>query len=357
MRILPFRAHIPHIEGDATHFTRHIRDNFVAMLAKGLYQTLPNVGFLVCQIQTATRTHTGFIALTDIRDFINGSIKKHEGILSEKEAHHKNMTVDRNAMVKPVLLAYWKSNRVIKLLTEITAENTPDKSFSFVEEGQIHAFWVVDTPEKIAAFQFALADIGYSFIADGHHRAASMAALYQETNDARYQYLLSAYFATAELKILPFHRMLKYPHHDTRHFELLQSMSLLTPIDAPVLPKKLHSITVFYKNQWYKMLWRLHFSISNHDRDLELLNDYFFSKCPDFDAAKQLVYIEGTQPLETIIEKATASPNNLLFLLSPIKFKAIQNAFMGGIMRATFPAKSTWFEPRIKSGLVAYLLE
>jgi uncharacterized protein (DUF1015 family) len=353
MRILPFRAHIPNIEGDAAHFTRHIRDNFAEMLAKGVYRALPKAGFLVCQIQTTQRTHTGFIALTDIRDFIDGSIKKHEGILPEKAAHHKNMTIDKNAMVKPVLLAHWKSNRISKLLTEITAEKQADRTFSFIEEEQMHHFWVVDAPEKIATFEALFTNIKYSFIADGHHRAAAMAGLYQETGNSCYQYLLSAYFSTEELKIHAYHRLFKYPNNDTQHFDLLKTMGSLHRMNAPILPQSPRFMAIFYQNQWYKMRWQLPYGAS-YATDIALLNQFFFPKCPNFDAAKQLQYVEGIHSTEKLIEKANASPNSIIFCLSPITFKAL-----GEVVKAenTFPAKSTWFEPRIKSGLVAYLLD
>ncbi len=356
MRIQPFRAHIPQIDKmgvSPAHFVRHIRDAFPEMLAKSVFKALPNKGFLVCQIQIAEQKHTGFIALTDINDFILGNIKKHEGILPEKEAHHKTMTLDRNGMIKPVLLAHWKSNRIKKLLTEITAEQQPDFSFSFAEEAQTHAFWVVHTAEKIAAFEFAMADIRYTFIADGHHRAASMATLYKETGDIRYKYLLSAYFAVEELKIHAYHRIFKYPHSDTRHFELLQTMSLLTPMENPILPNKRHDITLFYQGKWYKMLWRLP-KEQRKQIDIALLNHFFFENCPDFDASKQLAYVEGVQSMTKIIEQTKDLPNAMIFFLHPIGFKDIRSVFMMGTI---FPAKSTWFEPRIKSGLVTYLFD
>jgi uncharacterized protein (DUF1015 family) len=356
MRIQPFRAHIPQIDKmgvSPAHFARHIRDSFPEMIAKSAFQALPNEGFLICQIQTAEQKHTGFIALTAINDFIEGNIKKHEGILPEKEAHHKTMTLDRNGMIKPVLLAHWKSNRIKKLLTEITADQQPDFSFSFPEEAQTHAFWVVNTVQKMAAFESAMADIRYTFIADGHHRAASMATLYQETGDIRYKYLLSAYFAVEELKIHAYHRIFKYPHSDTRHFELLKSMSLLTLIATPALPNKRHQITLFYQGKWYKMRWRLP-KEQRKQIDIALLNHFFFANCPEFDASTQLAYSEGVQSIPKIIEKTKDFPNAMIFFLPPIGFSDIKDIFRMGTI---FPAKSTWFEPRIKSGLVTYLFD
>lgn len=368
MKIQPFRAFRPNLERvpRSNDFFDTVKFRYHEYAAEGLFQSTDADAMYIYQIKTIEGwKFTGLIACTDLAEYRNGNLKKHEKTIVTNEDLQSKLLKIRGAAIKPVLLTY----PAIAPLDELIADYIDRHRKFFVMElgGEKHRFWQITEGLVLKRIKQIFNDrMPHAYIADGHHRSASFAALNEaEPNDKNGQ-LLCAYFPDHELKINAFHRIVSNLNDlSTDDFlEQIKTVCHVSPLEKATLPMRKFDMTMRLSDKrWFKLTWKSEiladFAEGLVHLDVHLLNEKILKPIlgvKNIRTDTRLSYVEGTKSLATV-EKAAiavaeaADTEGVCFCLFPVSFhdlKAIVDD--AGVM----PPKSTFFEPRMKNGLLVY---
>ncbi|MEY4906268.1 MAG: hypothetical protein RLZZ292_4083, partial [Bacteroidota bacterium] len=294
-------------------------------------------------------------SLQFVEDYANRKIKVHEKTLIEKEKKQMALQAKWGAMVKPLLLGFPKKNATWE---DLLKNNITTSSFFFEKqfESETHTFWAVTDAEQVAAFQtYFSTDIPESYVADGHHRLASGRLLHQTTQDTKYNNILTAFFPMDELLILSFNRVLI--EIDTSDFlEKLNVLAHIEPKKKVFTPKQKHEFCLIFNDNFYKITWKETlietFKPEKVALDVDILNEKILKEIfhvQDIRNDQRVLYVEGNRGKKGVLDVLSENKNALGFILYPVSAEDLMTVVdSGGIM----PPKSTWFEPRMKSGLL-----
>lgn len=350
----------------STAFFESLREAFPQHHAANLFFQRPEAMY-VYRIQTRQRSHTGLLCCTDILNYIEGQINVHELTLSIREETQIDLILKRGAAVKPVLMTYPNIRQLDTLLYSVINNHPPFREMKFEEEDQLHSFWEITDPEKWAEIASVFKPLAHKIvIADGHHRSEAQAILYQRLADQGdlknpFRYLLSAIFAADELDIWSFNRVVELPHGTTpaQFVQNLHPVFNLTPA-APEPPVQKGEMILFADDSCYRARWRpevLHrLARSNHTLlDAGLLNELIFTDflgIRDVRNDARIQYIEGVKGLEGLEKSLKKNPNSIGFWLYPVHIDDLMTLAADD---KSLPPKSTWFEPRMKNGMIVQL--
>ena len=363
MTIRPFQAVYPNKDFIASNdsFFATVKEEYPAYKKAGFFQKTSKEAIYIYKIQTPDRNYTGLMACSDIKDYINGKIKKHELTLAEKEQKQVYLMMHRKAIVKPILLVYPRMKKIDELIKTFMSNHKPFYSLHFEEENQEHVFWEVSDGDSIEAIQ-KLFDkkIRETYIADGHHRCSASALLYHRAKKKKnpYENILSAFFPTDELEV----------HDYNRIVEGLSEMSLTTfmakisqlfdieILEEPTRPSRKHEIVMFLNKEWFLLKWKDHV-LKKYKKEKILLDTSLLDReilkiimgIKDVKTDTRIKYIEGPRGLEELKNKTLKTENRVAFCLYPAQMSdLLTTSDIGGVM----PPKSTWFEPRMKNGII-----
>ncbi|MEK7254432.1 MAG: DUF1015 family protein [Bacteroidota bacterium] len=365
MHIHPFQAVYPNADliASADYFFASVKEEFNHYVQRGFYKKLPQEGLYVHQIVGERRTYTGMIACLDILDYLDGNIKKHENTIAAAEQEQMRLMLWRNAMVKPVMLTYRNADDVKTILERQTQRREPFLEVHFEEVSQLHRFWEISDWQTIEQLQRTfLEQVPHTYIADGHHRISTTALMFKRhkgnPGDNPYRWLLSALYPASELEIHDFNRIIE-GLNDLSPAVLMAKLSKLFEIDLlheAQKPSQKHELTMYLDRHWFRLRWReqvlAEFSHQPVVLDVTMLNEKVLSGIlgiKDVRTDARVKYFEGVKGLGSLKDKTLRSDERLAFCLYPVAmddFLAVSDA--GGIL----PPKSTWFEPRIRSGLL-----
>jgi uncharacterized protein (DUF1015 family) len=364
MQIKPFQSSYPHPERIALPdaFFGAIREDYNEYLHDSYYEQSQGEVVYVYQISGSDYCYTGLLACADVRDYLAGHIRKHEHTLAAKEETQLALLSARRAAVKPVLLAYPAVAGIQEWMQDRVAGRAPDFSLGFQEEGnERHSFWAVQDPSRIRKIRQLFADeVPNAYIADGHHRAAATARLHAQAGGkpGRYDGLLSAFFPSTDIAIHDFNRVVHGLHGHTPA-ELLAALSrfcAIVPLAEPAKPARKHELTMLLDSQWYRLSWKAEvlarYAAEPVVLDAMLLDDTVFRTLlgiQDVRTAPRVQYVAGPQGVEGIRRLADELGEAVAFCLYPIQLTEMMAlADQGQVL----PPKSTWFQPRMKNGLV-----
>ena len=311
-------------------------------------------------------TQTGVVGCASVDDYLNGVIKRHELTRADKEQDRIRHVDACDANTGPIFLAYRRSGAIDAVIDKYTAL-APE--YDFVSEGDVrNTVWVIDDPADIAAVTNGFNAVDSLYIADGHHRAASavkVALKRREANpgytgDEEFNYFLAVYFRADELKILDYNRLLKDTNglSDEELFGKLGEVFTVAKSGAPVKPAARHTFGMFYKEQWYALTLKAGLAdesdaVGSLDVSLlqKLVNEPIFG-IGDPRTDKRIDFVGGIRGLSEL-EKRCREDMVLAFSLYPTSLDELMAiADAGQIM----PPKSTWFEPKLLSGLFIHKL-
>ncbi len=366
MNLSPFKAVYPDFDfiTSADSFFGSVKVDFAEYRKSGFFQKSDKESIYLYQIADDHRTYTGIIACASIDDFLAGRIKKHENTLSSKEQRQMHLLLQRQAMVKPVLLIYPAVQAIDDLVDQYIKKEPPFFSAYFEEEAQKHTFWEIDNTlliEKIKSL--FLNHVPETYIADGHHRTSTTALLYQRRKNKeggeRYNKLLSAFFPSHELEIRDYNRVIEILE-DISLTTFMAKLSQVCDIEILSIPRKpehKYELTMFVNREWFRLTWKQEIIAAQTYQpvlDASLLDKYVLQDIlgiEDVSADTRIKYISGVEGLESFRAKTIQNEHRLGFCLYPVELKdLIQVADAGEIM----PPKSTFFEPRMKNGLIVY---
>ena len=311
------------------------------------------------------RSQTGITACASIDDYESGVIKKHENTVEAKEQDRIRHVDTCNAQTGPIFLAY-RDNEAIDAVTRRVKEQTP--VCDFISEGEVrNRVWVISEESEIAVIREAFADIDRIYIADGHHRAASAVKVGQKrrmenpgyTGEEAFNFFLCILFPESELKILDYNRVVKDLNGRTPK-ELLQEAGKVFEIrpcteSGEALHAELHrkgELLLYLADRWYHLTIRPEYQKDDpvDGLDVSILQDAFLHPVlgigdPKIDPRIGFVGgIRGYQELERRVHEDCAAA----FAMYPT---SIQELFAVADAGRLMPPKSTWFEPKLRSGL------
>lgn len=358
-KILPFHGYFPRLEAieNSDVFFSKIKFQYSKLSPKDFFQAFEKKSFCIHEVTTKHGVHTGVIGGTPLKSYGAGEIKKHELTLSEKEKRMRKVIIENQAQVKPILLAYPKVKEIHYLQEELKQE---DPSIIVNFNGEVHRYWIVDKKEdRDRITKLFKEKVPNAYIADGHHRIASIYKLYKEMKEKGtpgYKTILSAYYAEDELQIFPFNRILKNLGGHTKEvfLEKLKEHFEIKELGEVKMPSKTHELLFILGDKYFILNWKESLLKTAESRvqemDAFLLNHFVFKLTmgiEDVRSSPDISYVEGCVDIQELRKKMKKEGADAAFCLFPIDFsELVEVSDLGQIL----PPKSTWFEPRIRNG-------
>jgi len=362
MKIYPFKGSYPKqdlIQSSGSFFSS-IKLQYREYRENNIYDDLKEESFFIYQIERGGQVYTGFLTLTDTKALREGTIRRHEKTLAAKEQQMMHLLLQRKSLVKPVLLAY-KPNTKIESLISKQLKEAPLVDFLIQADGEHHRVWQVSKPSVVAEFKKLFSKVSRAYIGGGHHRAATVNLLNKSKQlgkeAKKYAYMYTAYFPFNQLRIADYNRMVDISEiMPLSEFLLALSKYFdFKPLAIPAKPAKKHQLTMYIDGKWYLVNWRAKYIKSEKGKvvlDAALINRHIFKDILGIQDVRQdtrIKYFGGTQKLSKIESSANKSGEGIGICIYPVKMKELTAIADKG---KTLPPKSTWFMPRLKSGLI-----
>ena len=315
------------------------------------------------------RTQYGIVIAANVDDYMNERIKKHELTRRDKEEDRMKHVRINNANIEPVFFAF-PDNDVLETIIKNVTATAPEYDFT-APDGFGHHFWVVEDDDTIAAITAEFEKIPYLYIADGHHRTAAAALVGNEKakqnpnhkGDEEYNYFLAVAFPASHLKIIDYNRVVK-------DLNGLSPQDFIAALNKDFIveeageeiytPSGLHNFSLYLPGKWYSLTARegryddndpigvLDVTISSNLILRDILGIH------DLRSDKRIDFVGGIRGLGELKRRVDSGEMAMALALYPVSMKQLMDiADSGNIM----PPKTTWFEPKLRSGLVIHKLE
>lgn len=343
------------------------RNRLAELLKEGVYGEDNKPKFYVYRLVWKGRAQTGVVGCASVDDYLSGKIKKHELTRADKEEDRVRHITALNAHTGPIFLAY-KDDETLKGLILDAVKEAPLYDFT-AEDGVRHTVWAVESAEANENIQGAFAKIPTLYIADGHHRAASavrVALQKRRENPAHngteeFNYFLSVAFPASDLQILPYNRLLKGLNGLSQEAFLRQVEKRLGKVEpyegeGAYSPTEAHTAGLYLNGKWYVV--RFHKRLCTAENpvgrlDCDILQKNLLAPVLGIDDPRtdgRIDFAGGIRGL-SYLEKRCAEDCAAAFALYPTSLNELfEVADAGEIM----PPKSTWFEPKLRSGLLLH---
>ena len=317
------------------------------------------------------RTQYGIVGCASVDDYLNGIIKKHELTRPDKEQDRMVHVRFNNANIEPVFFTYPAVKEIDEIVDRIVRSEKPEYDF-VAEDGFGHHFWVIKEQATNILIEKLFAEkVPYTYVADGHHRTAAAALVGKEkrknntshNGTEEYNFFLAVHFPADQLRIIDYNRTIK-------DLNGLTPEKLLTRLESAFVieekgsriykPKKLHNFSMYLEGKWFSLTAKA--GTFNDDDpigilDVTILTNQILSPILDIQdlrRSKRIDFIGGIRGLGELKKRVDSGEMKVAFALYPVSMnQLITIADSGNIM----PPKSTWFEPKLRSGLVIHLLD
>lgn len=315
------------------------------------------------------RTQYGIVLAANVNDYVNGVIKKHELTRRDKEDDRMRHVKVNNANIEPVFLAF-PDNAALQQIIDKVSAGTPEYDFTS-DDGFGHHFWVVNDPADEAVITAEFAAMPHLYIADGHHRSAAAARVGLEkaaadashTGDEEYNFFMAVAFPASHLRIIDYNRVVRDLNGLTtaEFLKALEKDFIVEDKGTEIYrPAELHNFSLYLDGRWYSLTARegryndtdpigvLDVTISS---DL-ILRDIL--GITDLRTDRRIDFVGGIRGLGELKARVDSGEMAVALALYPVSMKQLMDiADSGNIM----PPKTTWFEPKLRSGLVIHSLD
>ncbi len=315
------------------------------------------------------RTQYGLVLCAHTDDYASGVIKKHELTRKDKEDDRMVHVRIQNANIEPVFFAY-KDNAELQAIVAKAAAGEPE--YKFVDENKFtHTFWVIDDDATIARItEIFTTQVDAFYVADGHHRTAAAARVGAEkkaqnphhTGDEEYNFFMAVCFPESELAIIDYNRVVKDLNGLTEEglLKALEEDFELSAASEPYNPTGLHNFSMYLGGKWYSLTakpGRYDDSDPIGVLDVTILSNLVLDKIlgiKDLRTDKRIDFVGGIRGLGELVRRVDSGEMKVAFALYPVSMaQLIRIADTGNIM----PPKTTWFEPKLRSGLAIHSLD
>jgi len=335
------------------------RANFLRFIAEGWLQQDRRPCFYVYRQIMGSHRQVGLVAVASCEDYLGNLIKKHELTRVEKEEDRLRHIEALNAQTGPVFLTYRAESALDDFFAKHTSQ-TPAIDFT-AKDGVRHSSWVIGRESDIDFIQKAFLEIRHLYIADGHHRCAAAARVYQSRKGAgNSRYFLSVIFSHNQAQILPYHRVLKDLNGLTPEALLkkLDAIFILKDDGAPA-PARPHELGFYLLGQWRTLHVPSRFAESldlMETLDATFLQDYVLAPVFGIDdprTSERISFVGGIRGPAELQKLVDGGDYACAFSLFPTRIEHLMSiADAGGIM----PPKSTWFEPKPRDAMFCHLI-
>lgn len=344
------------------------RENLENFIRKGFLVRENAPAYYIYRQMMWGRVQTGIVGCASVDEYLDGTIKKHELTRKEKELDRINHFDACSTQTEPVFLAYRKHEGIATAIREWIKFHKPEYDFTS-DDGVTHLLWPVTDDEVIASIRKGFEEVPTLYIADGHHRTASSAAVSAKrrqqhpdyTGEEEYNYLMAVTFSDEDLFIMDYNRVVADLNGLTAE-QFLQTVGeqfTVTPAKpgAPYAPKSKHEFGMYLNNAWYVITAKEGSFDANHpidSLDCAILQSNLLAPILGINDPRtdnRIDFVGGIRGLEEL-ERRTGE--GVAFSLYPVTMADLFHvADSGEIM----PPKSTWFEPKLRSGLFAHEIE
>ena len=338
---------------------------FQQQIQKQIYQKDPKAGYYIYELTMDGRIQTGIVACSSIDDYLNQVIRRHENTREEKEIdriHHVDIL---NTQTGPIFLAY-RSNETISSIIEKVKAYPP--LYDFTSSDKIsHRVWRIAKPELIEALYCTFSEIPNTYIADGHHRAASAVKVGLKrrkehpdySGEEEFNYFLSVLFPDDQLKILPYNRVVRDLNGLSAEDFLskVERVFTLHPSSVPVQPEKKGVFGLYFNHTWYRMVIKEEYQTTDpvDGLDVSLLQNHLLNPIlgiEDPRTDERIEFVGGIRGLNELVQRVETDMA-VAFSMYPTSIQELFSVADAGLL---MPPKSTWFEPKLRSGLFFHSL-
>ena len=369
MRIFPLKAVVPDedIISSPTSFTSDVRINFKSYYNKGYYEKLETPGMYIQEIQTTDSRHIGLIANVATEELMNENILPHEKTLTHKEQINMQLVVQRESMLKPVLLTHELIPELRALLTDYALQHEPLQKFYFEDLKEHHKFWAVTEASFIEQFQQIFNEkIKKAYIADGHHRCQIILNLFKKGKKKKkkkkrslnFEVLFASFFSFEDLVILDYNRLVEYGHSISplRIITELSKLGDIQHLPEERKPLEKHELTFCLGDEWFSLKIKHElvkaFSSSGVTLDHHIFNEMILRQIfniEDIRMDQRIKYMPGIHDTDAIYQRLQKYSDRIAFCLYPVNIREVK-AYADD--HKTLPPKSTYFLPRLANGLI-----
>lgn len=345
---------------------RKAKENLIALENNGdLIQDNEPCLYIYKQIMNG-RGQVGIVGCASIDDYINNVIKKHEHTLAKKEQDRINHVNICDANTGPIFLTYRKNDNISRVVNEWMDSHEP--VYDFVSDDVNQTVWVVNDSETVEKLSALFDTVPAMYIADGHHRCASAVKVGQMrrqdnpdyTGDEEFNYFLAVAFPDDELEIMDYNRVVSDLNGDEPHefLEKVRKKFHISKVDAQFKPQEKHTFGMYLDGGWYKL--RARSAIIDDSNpvkrlDVSILQDNLLAPILNIINPKndsRIDFIGGIRGLDEL-ERRADSDMHLAFAMYPTTVEDLMDIADAGLI---MPPKSTWFEPKLLSGLFIHHL-
>ena len=339
------------------------KENLTAFISRNILFRETKPCYYIYKLVMNGKSQTGLVCGSSVDDYENGLIKKHEFTRPEKELDRINHIKTTGAQTGNVFLAY---KNVAEIDALIAARMSKDPQYDFVaDDGIQHSIWVVNDAETVEQITNLFKQhVPASYIADGHHRAASAAKVKDALGDAATEnadIFLTTLFPSDQLHILDYNRLVKDTNglSEEEFLKKIESSFTVEKKESAYKPESLHQFGLYLNKQWYKLTAKQH--IIKNDPigilDISILQENFLSpilEIHDQRTDKRIDFVGGIRGLEELEKRVNSGEMKFAITLYPVSIDQLFDvADSGNVM----PPKSTWFEPKLRDGLLTHLID
>jgi len=346
-------------------------ENFKKMQSEGWLVQDEEAKFYIYAQTMEGRTQYGIVGCAWYEDYFNEIIKKHELTRPDKEEDRMILTRYTDANIEPVFFYYKAVDEIDQIVENIVKNQEADYDF-VAEDGFGHHFWTVnDAAVNKRIEELFASEVPYTYVADGHHRTAAASRIGKEraannpnhTGDEEYNFFMTVLFPDNQLKIIDYNRVVKDLNgHSKEDFmnKIVENFVLQDMGTEIYKPASLHEFSMYIDGHWYKLNAK---SNTYNDNDpLEILDVNVLSKyilddilgIEDLRTSKRIDFVGGIRGLGELKKRVDSGEMVVAFALYPVSMDQLINiADSGNIM----PPKTTWFEPKLRSGLVIHKID
>ncbi len=345
------------------------RSNFQKFIEKGYLVQDKKRHFYVYAQTWGKKTQYGIVGCAGVKDYENEIIKKHELTRPDKEEDRMNHVRVTNANAEPVFFTYPQVDEIDQIVSEVVKGN---QVYDFIaDDGFGHHFWVVEQDDQIEKLEKLFADVPYLYVADGHHRTAAAALVGKEkkeknpnhTGDEEYNLFMAVVFPDNQLTIIDYNRVVKDLNGLSKE-EFLKKLEPHFEVEEKgqqeFKPEKIHTFGMYLDGKWYSMKAKDHTYDDNDPigvLDVTILSSYVLDEIlgiKNLRTDKRIDFVGGIRGLGELKRRVDSGEMQVAFALYPVSMKQLMDiADTGNIM----PPKTTWFEPKLRSGLVVHTLD
>lgn len=337
------------------------KENLYNLITNGILIKEDKPCYYIYQLVMNGRSQTGLVCASSVDDYFNDVIKKHEFTRPEKEKDRIEHMLAIRAQTGNVFLAYRDVKELNALINDWKTSNKPVYDF-IAADGIKHTIWIVDMEIAVRTItQLFKENVPLTYIADGHHRAASAAKVSKQLSDsADAKYFLTTIFPASQLAILDYNRVVKDLNGLTAEKLLgnLQEDFYVTLSTEPVKPSQLHEFGMYLDGKWYILTSRANTYTTDPIGvlDITILSNNVLKKFLDIKdqrTDKRIDFVGGIRGLKELEKRVNSGEMKVAFSLYPVTIEQLFDiADSGNVM----PPKSTWFEPKLRDGLLTHLI-